>query len=118
MNSKYYEAWDTMNKLQEHSSKLNTIKDLVDTAVRNTDDDTVVTLLEATNSMLELYISEFDELFHNAWDKTMVPLYHDQTENIDTALGDIDEMNDGVLLNQDQRVKQKLQKSWKQFLGD
>jgi len=26
-------------------------------------------------------------------------------------------MNDGVLLNQDQKIKQKLQNSWKQFLG-
>jgi len=68
--------------------------------------------------MLELYISEFDILFHNAWDETMVPMYNNQTENIDTALGNIDEMNDGVLLNQDQKIKQKLQKSWKQFLGD
>lgn len=118
MNSKYYEAWDKMNKLQEHSSKLNTIKDLVNTAVQNTDDDTVIALLEAANSMLELYVSEFDELFYNAWDKTMVPLYHNQTENIDTALGNIDEMNDGVLLNQDQKIKQKLQNSWKQFLGN
>ena len=118
MISKYYEAWEAMNNLQEHSSKLNTIKDLVNTAVRNTDDDTVIALLEATNSMLELYVSEFDELFYDAWDKTMVPMHKDQTENIDTALGDIDEMNDGVLLNRDQKIKQKLQNSWKQFLGN
>jgi hypothetical protein len=118
MNSNYYEAWDAMNKLQEHSSKLNTIKDLVKTSIQNTNDDTVIALLEATNSMLELYVSEFDELFYDAWDKTMVPMYKDQTENIDTALGDIDEMNDGVLLNRDQKIKQKLQNSWKQFLGN
>ena len=42
MNFNYYEAWNAMNKLQEHSSKLNTIKDLVNTAVQNTDDDTVI----------------------------------------------------------------------------
>jgi len=118
MKSNYQEAWEAMNKLQEHSSKLNTIKDLIETAVKYTDDENVISLLEATENMISIYVDEFDDLFRAAWDKTIKPVYTDRVVRFNDAISDIDTANDGVLLKQDREIKNKINKSWVQFLGD
>jgi hypothetical protein len=112
MKSQYYEAWEAMNKLQEHSSKLNTIKELIDTTIKNTDDENILSLLEATSVILDVYVDEFDDLFRNAWNKTISKGYEDSNKSFNDALDNIDTQNDGVLLNKDSEIKNKIQSSW------
>ena len=121
MKSQYYEAWEAMNKLQEHSSKLNTIKELIDTTIKNTDDENILSLLEATSVILDVYVDEFDDLFQNAWNKTISKGYEDSNKSFNDALDNIDTQNDGVLLNKDSEIKNKIQSScYDQFypIGD
>ena len=121
MKSQYYEAWEAMNKLQEHSSKLNTIKELIDTTIKNTDDENILSLLEATSVILDVYVDEFDDLFRNAWNKTISKGYEDSNKSFNDALDNIDTQNDGVLLNKDSEIKNKIQSScYDQFypIGD
>lgn len=118
MTSNYHEAWDAMNKLQEHSSKLNTIKDLIDTAIKYNSDENTVSLLEATGNMIELYVEEFDDLYRVAWDKTIASTYKEQSSKFVDALDNIDTTNDGVLLSQDKAIKEKLQNSKKPLSCD
>jgi len=112
MKSQYYEAWEAMNNLQEHSSKLNTIKELIDTTIKNTDDENILSLLEATSVILDVYVDEFDDLFRNAWNKTISKGYEDSNKSFNDALDNIDTQNDGVLLNKDREIKNKIQSSW------
>lgn len=118
MTSNYHEAWDAMNKLQEHSSKLNTIKDLIDTAIKYNSDENTVSLLEATGNMIELYVEEFDDLYRAAWDKTIASIHKEQSSRFVDALDNIDTTNDGVLLSQDKAIKEKLQNSKKPLSCD
>jgi len=112
MKPQYYEAWEAMNKLQEHSSKLNTIKELIDTTVKNTNDENIIALLKATSAIIDVYVDEFDDLFQNAWDKTISKSYENNNKSFNDALDNIDTQNDGVLLNKDKEIKDKIQSSW------
>jgi len=81
----YDKVWEVMNDLEQESTKLIYIKELLDViydASSEKDNDRVEKLSLLASDYLEQYIQEYDRKFSRAWNNTVLELREDKVESI------------------------------------
>lgn len=80
MSVDYQKAWDTMNSLEQMSTKILAAHEMLDVArhsLENRKYERIEALISATQDFIEYYLKEFDEKFRAAWTETVVAAKED-----------------------------------------
>ena len=80
MSVDYQKAWDTMNSLEQMSTKILAAHEMLDVArhsLENRKYDRIESLIAATQDFIEYYLKEFDEKFRAAWTETVIAAKED-----------------------------------------
>ena len=75
MSVDYQKAWDSMNSLEQMSTKILAAHEMLDVArnsLENRKYERIESLIAATQDFIEYYLKEFDEKFKVAWNETVV----------------------------------------------
>ena len=74
MSVKYQKVWDTMNALESVTSKICSVREILECAIEaheNHKQEKVEHLLYAVDEFLQYYLQEFDGKFKDAWQATV-----------------------------------------------
>lgn len=85
MTISYDKVWEVMNDLEQGSTKLIYIKELLDTiydAASENNTNRVEVLSLMASDYLEKYIQEYDQKFTRAWNNTVLELKDEKIETI------------------------------------
>jgi len=84
MSVKYQKVWDTMNALESVTSKICSVREILECAIEaheNHKHEKVEHLLYAVDEFLQYYLQEFDDKFKNAWQATVSDLREGDTKS-------------------------------------
>ena len=84
MTLDYQKIWNTMNDLEMVSTKISSVREILDCAVDRLQEhqyDKAETLLYAVDEYLQYYLEEFDRKFKDAWKETVTKVHQQEIDD-------------------------------------
>lgn len=84
MKLNYNKTWETMNSLEQVTSKICSAREILECAIdalENHKKEKAEALMYAVDEYLQYYLQEFDSKFKDAWKETVVKAHQDESFN-------------------------------------